>query len=145
MSEFKYYTPLIEELFIGYLGELRYKDPTWESYTISNGGLLDFIIQQLYNQKDGEFRTKYLDQADIESLGWVDQNDESMGQNSGYLFKGFLFPGTKSPLVLKFWDNNKRINISAVGWGNLFDGECKSINELRIIQKLLGISQTTDL
>lgn len=82
----KYYTPQIEEFHIGFRYEIYIpgsnKDYKKETYSIKTP--LD--LQKLYgnNLEDGWVRTKYLDQKDIEELGWklVDDREKHIKELS---------------------------------------------------------------
>lgn len=71
--ESKYYTPDLEEFHIGF--EYQYKSfSNWSNHTLkdfwlcdNDGCIEDYVLTQ---QTLNSFRVKYLDQQDIESLGW---------------------------------------------------------------------------
>lgn len=133
----KYYIPEIEELHVGY--ECEIYSNKWNSYIIpdkmyfladntenNTGGFNNFIFPILI--KNAEIRTKYLDKEDIESLGWnfdaYKEDDYKYYLNSYILY----FPyADEEPILIK---DQK---------GTLFYGECKSINELKTIMRLLKI------
>ena len=75
MEDKYYYTPTIEEFYVGFEFEYlsgideegedwstRIFDQLYENY--------DFPILDVGEKLDDSFRVKYLDQSDIESLGW---------------------------------------------------------------------------
>jgi hypothetical protein len=147
--ENKYYTPEIEELFIGYELEFRIKpDPiegaTWTKY----------IICKRDNIWDYELRTPYLCKQDIESLGW---EFNYLGKDDWFkihLPKNYVFDEIDYPFELwfkldKYWLGfyNAIYKIVILEKGDdflngqtiRFSGNCPSINELKYIQKLLGI------
>lgn len=67
----KYYTPEIEEFHIGF--EYEYEDINEGGASTSwYKGILQpnegYIIDQIYNDENREYRVKYLDREDIESL-----------------------------------------------------------------------------
>lgn len=83
--EEKYYTPKLEEFHVGF--EYEYSEnnssdiiPTWKKYNLSFNDLIaskpelcthdgENFIETMFN-KENSLRVKYLDQSDIESLGW---------------------------------------------------------------------------
>lgn len=76
--ENKYYTPSIEEFFVGFECETRVAsfEENWEKTTIYaefkdgwNSNIEDLLIA--YNDGYLEFRVKYLDAGDIEELGFI--------------------------------------------------------------------------
>lgn len=128
MEDNKYYTPDIEDLYIGY---------RCETYNAMNGEwvtdtLNGYNIQELYMTIESVLsvyiKTKYLDKEDIESLGWVWSEQHgwyTFGENQEWL----MVIGTTVPLWVNVWNDQG-------GW---YQGECKSINELRKLIKWLNI------
>lgn len=77
MEENKYYTPEIEEFHVGFTYEFG-KDYLgqylWTEFYIDHADVLS--AWELEEQiDDGHVRVKYLDREDIESLGWVHDED----------------------------------------------------------------------
>lgn len=134
--ENKYYTPELEDLHIDYICEIRedLEDDSiyWESYIIMKSDL-----QYLSNWITwGELRTKYLDKDDIVSLGFLESIDSKdyIIFNYGDIYKDGGF------LILK---ENNIVKISScknIYNETVFEGECKSINELKNVLKYLGIN-----
>ena len=136
----KYYTPDISELHVGYECEIgtswgfcKGKFPEVLTYDTLTG----FAIQKATGLMDvfkaGSLRTKYLDQSDIESLGW--EFDKSRGIPLEYHY-------TKEVNLKKYklTKLSTKIHIGILQQGNtLYEGECKSINELRKIMEWLNI------
>lgn len=139
--EQKYFTPDIADLKIGYEyqefrgtnDELRipekYNDNSlWETHTIekdyySCGSCRDSDMGDLLlNLRFGRIRVPYLTCEQIESEGWEVFDNISYKKGSWHFTLGF-------PLISI---NNFK------GFG-CFSGSCPSINELRLIQKLLNI------
>jgi hypothetical protein len=155
----KYYTPDISELHVGY--ELEVEDfnqghengVQWIKTVIKHGGNYErntheqifdsTTIQGIEARNDvyirNTYRTKYLDQSDIESCGWI--------HTGGQLVSHGRQDYEKAGMMLKYFPRHhslfiaKAINPDAMdGFAEkLFDGECKSINELRKIIKWLNI------
>lgn len=74
--ENKYYTPSIEEFHVGFEYETYSDQKGWEPKVY---GLLDFIDWGYDGNYIcvGSVRVKYLDQSDIEELGWI-KNDRPL-------------------------------------------------------------------
>lgn len=150
----KYYTPELEDLFIGYecewFGELGRKlvksNKEWQKFKIiSSNNISPTVIKNL--------RTPYLTKEQIESEGWI----------FNYLGKDDWFKGSIPILPyneiyypfelwfkldnywLGFYKNIHKIVILEKGEDYpegqiiIFNGKCPSINEFRKIIKLLGI------
>jgi len=64
----KYYTPQIEDFHVGFEFEFETGIEGWKKFTLEN----DRIDATLRNVKDfpTQFRVKYLESNDVESLGW---------------------------------------------------------------------------
>ena len=156
--ENKYYTPEIEDLFIGYECEMQWScgyDPTWEPYvfkiTDEDGVYINvgFTFDMLDDGASAA-RTKYLDKEDIEKCGWMTsnmipvwiENEDVEKRIDGYEFT--IHEELWYDLVNiedNVWVIQKRWYRNSVGQSceQLFKGECKSINELRKIMKIIGI------
>jgi len=70
----KYYTPTIEEFYVGFEYEVK-KEESWFRCFYSQGSLVDIYYKYNDDLDSIDFevdtiRVKYLDQEDIESLGW---------------------------------------------------------------------------
>lgn len=140
----KYYTPDISELYVGYEYEERWVEKfPWEKVIIKNGDWINrayTYFHKLIGQDLGVgIRTKYLDQQDIESLGWKLVDKEEKQYSTWCKFKN------------KDWElyvqlNDKYfprlLNLKAQGhcyWKGNIKAECKSINELKTIMRFLNI------
>ena len=123
--ENKYYTPELEDLFIGYEIK-RYIAGSGDSYEniILNKIELEWCLN-CYNTncQKGWLRTPYLTKEQIESEGWV------------YIkaFNSF----NKNEYNVRLLDNNQ-LRVSAGEFSTLIF-KCPSINEFRKIIKLLEI------
>jgi hypothetical protein len=132
----KYYTPDIEDLFVGYECE------TWYSYDrkifepdiIDGKWQLDFLKQYI---NDGALRTKYLTKEQIESEGW---KFISSGTKRGHCFYkkkyDLYFDNELGTVKIK---NDKEDISYEVESGIKYDGQCPSINEFRKICKWVGV------
>jgi hypothetical protein len=82
MKDKYYYTPTIEEFHVGFDYEWL-RNTEWINFNIYNHIELMAILKAYREGKFEGIRVKYLDQSDIESLGWV--NGETHGV-SGLVF-----------------------------------------------------------
>lgn len=136
----KYYIPEIEEFFYGYKYEVLERENEW----------LPQIFGEHYEPyddvRDNKIRTKYLDKEDIESLGWkeVSSNKYRLIMKNP---KDFDYEYYKEPvyLYLSFADYRRPYRLSIHNnekyeeYNQWFEGECKSINELKTVMKWLHI------
>lgn len=122
MEENKYYTPDITELYVGY--ECKHtSNMSAFIWSEKEGGLQKFL------------RTKYLDRSDIERCGWTHVG----GQNYEMIIPSTIEKQPADKWELTHYD--KIVCINSEYSNRCFDGECKSINELRTIMKFLKITQ----
>jgi hypothetical protein len=137
----EYYTPTIEEFHIGFefekydnrpatYKENDFKPTNWHKHTYNLTSIrLSQLGTHLYNKT---LRVKYLDKLDIESLGFIGQE-----ANSVY-FK-------KDNIRLVHWLNDPvRVTsiykiYSAIEEEKIFDGTIKNISELKVLLKQLNI------
>lgn len=142
----KYYTPSINQLFVGYQCEIE-SNKIWYPETILGISTKENIVEcngfDYYINKDlSNVRTPYLSVEDIEKEGWKLSNyswiyqDYESFKNKDVLEHIRLFE--KDDLKLYFQSESKNISIYKKD-STLFNGETKSINEFRYITKLLKI------
>lgn len=150
LTDTKYYTPDIEDLFVGYECEMDWASMAggrfnWLRTTIGVqdlGGILSFI-----NCKT--IRTPYLTKEDIEKEGWIDEGLSVINVKGG-VENPWSF--RKGNYIAAFWEDAKKLAIivrdpSLIEEGkgfptypmHTFVGDCKSINEFRKITKWLNI------
>lgn len=146
MEQNKYYTPEIEDLFIGYECELfipASKEP------MVLGGYYDTWVQMSFTKPwrihdvqkgESQIRTKYLDKEDIEKCGWILVRQEIKPYGSNWC----NFKSKDWELHVQLGDNYfpRLLNINGrkhCPWKGNVKVDCKSINELRKIMKMLGI------
>ena len=137
MVDTNYYTPGIEEFYIGFEYEFKdYLDDIdktlfkWETFTIIDG---DEIQDVVFQTDHNNIRVKYLDKED-RNLKYWEQEDESI------IYR-------KNNYVIVFWKNahksDYKTNIyikQETGLGmHSFKGECKNKSELKVILKQLNI------
>ena len=152
--EKQYYTPNPNELFIGYELESMYlnEDNSYSKEVLDKESLYHTIDE--IEQKIGlvSYRTPYLTKEDIESEGWkydyTDPNGyicflkeiQGLKENeSGFNDKeGNFYAYNKNSLA---YLPSKKELIITIQPNSCFSflGECKSINELRKLQRWLGI------
>lgn len=136
----KYYTPDIEDIRIGYECEVDNR------YKIIGKYLIDLQSAQQC-LKIGKLKTPYLTKEQIEAEGWEFVTTMTSSNEFRIPFEEVYMKKFKKGYYQFRYSNEHFASISI--WDctdnmkpiqrNLFNGECKSINELRQIQKLLGI------
>lgn len=154
-TEDKYYTPSIEEFFVGF--EYEYRNTSWGYLENTKGRWITegFIAGNLQDGesevdeiealiKEGDVRIKYLDKADIESLDWIhDFNLEPIpNRKIDPVFEGFsLEKGDKQYMLYYFNDHELWIElvVNCSGEGYIFKGTVKNKSELIKILKQVGI------
>lgn len=162
MEQNKYFTPDIEDIRVGYEGEINWSRGYSETFvpfkiTVQNEdfaytGLLSEIVDAM---DDGyaEVKTPYLTKEQIEAEGWTQLEDKSPFTSKPYKFRKII--GEKetgifnqdSIYTLEYYGIGNTNLIIHLEWesswnrynGNIFKGTCKDINTLRYICKLLGI------
>jgi hypothetical protein len=133
----KYYTPSLEEFHVGFEFEYlsgvdsegedwstRVFDQVYENY--------DFPILDAGEKLDSSFRVKYLDQSDIESLGWKD--GETYGL-SGYV----LNYATDDSYQIYYDESNQFTQIYNWDAKIIFEGAIKNKSELKKLMDQLDI------
>lgn len=141
----KYYTPSVEDLYIGYECEKYEPANTGTDYLGHYYESWDpFIIRDAWKivdatRKDAVIRTKYLSREDIESLGWALVREELKTYSHWCNFESKDWE-LSVQLDEKYFP--RLLNLNARGHsshkGNVKIA-CKSINELRKIMQFLAI------
>lgn len=146
----KCYTPSIEEFHVGFEYELeRFNDDTflkeWIKYIFptpfsfnDSTGQPD-LVEVFYSQLNCS-RVKYLDQEDIESLGFKFEREEQTPYCKAYLYIKYTSYGEYSLSKLEITDN---ISIS-FNDKSLFVGIIKNKSELKQILKKIGYEFAND-
>lgn len=131
-KDLKYYIPNKEDVRIGYEYELARNDEQtdWAFYIQDH----DFEGLEFYIT-DGYMRTLYLTSEQIESEEWKVTN-LLIGEFDTSIDNAII-EFSKKEYKLLFDSNNHHITLYSKGI--LYNGECKSINELRTICKWLKI------
>ena len=127
----KYYTPTLEEFHVGFrYEELSWTDSnTWHGPYKWDGYIPTRVFEDLLD--GGKIRVKYLDQADLEELGWYklpELNIEWFGHPSGFHL-GYSRPRPDEPPLIFIRENS---NIR-------FSGDVRNYNELKVLMKQLNI------
>ena len=145
MENEKYYTPELEEFYIGFEYEVwesvGYSKEHWTKkvHTIKNENGSYTSDLTLIDDGCNKARVKYLDQEDIESFGF----DLGQCTKDGYYFiKGTML--TKHEWVLTFGGKTNPENYLSIcdmneALGNCFTGTVKNKSELKKILSMLGI------
>lgn len=163
----KYYVPNITELYCGYECEVKFNklDVSDEWRKVKIGDIqqdIDIVpLTKFRNlKKNNKIRTKYLDIKDIENTGFEHLPKKSLkglnerfylnilenktnsfhdimdyyGYKAYHVFLSY-YPDKNGIKIFYDFDGGKDEESSEI----MFDGECKSINELNKILKLLKI------
>jgi hypothetical protein len=137
----KYYTPEIEEFYVGFEYETSYLQDydTWKKEVLEKDDVGYFHSIYFGDAVSTEFRVKYLDKEDIESLGWFHKYDDfSFGE----------FIKSKNEEVdyhLTFDYDNKSLIVGLYNsedtefYDNIFIGNIKNKSELKKLLKQLQI------
>lgn len=126
----EYYTPKIEDLFVGYECESdnMEKDNFISSEVKVNTSFP--AIEEYYIPKK-LIRTKYLTQEQIEKEGWIYDENKDVYSKNDYFLK--IYTGYIDNRIMSF-----KISIFTP-ISKYYFGDCPSINEFRKIMKLLNI------
>lgn len=144
--ENKYYTPTIEEFHVGFefetnnVSTLSKEKQIWKQMIATPNiiGAIDYDLST--NSREGIYRNesirvKYLDQSDIESLGWVKHN---INKNCYYIE---LHKNTFGTIYMEYYDEQEtKWCIESDRHGEtIFIGTIKNKSQLKFIMKCLGI------
>lgn len=153
MEESKYYTPEVEELFCHLINEgIVYSkvigDEGWKSFLHEADNIPtlvksfvemnDYTSESGYDINEDLYRLKYLDQKDIESLGFVAKTPYDGMFRSNKFIKYETIDYT---LNLLFNDGNTWVEMYVMcnhGSETLFYGRCKNKSELKRVLKQIG-------
>jgi hypothetical protein len=136
--ENKYFTPDIEDVYVGYECE-QLINGIWKneifakgSYLPENIDLLHWAYTCIINES---LRVPYLTKEQIEAEGWIKAKAPIVTINHDF----YEIPYIKDNFRVDYNFRNNLINIIENNGKNLFYGKCKDINTFRKIIKLLGI------
>lgn len=125
--ENKFYTPDISEFHVGFEYERFINDEDyWDKLVMSVNFLTLGEIDEEINKQ--EIRVKYLDKEDIESLGFVEYEENC------YELK-------KEDCILNFTKSGFIVIYLYYANSTLFQGYCKNKSELKKLMKQLDIKQ----
>lgn len=129
-----YYTPTIEEFHVGFEYELLGNSGNWykNDFGDANGEYWNELSECYWDITHNKLRVKYLDQEDIESLGWnTEDNGECYNLQIKWDLYG-LYPfefESKIPHTYKICKDTK----------DLFYGTIKNKSELKKLMQQLNI------
>lgn len=133
--ENKYYTPTIDEIYVGFELEENLLDEGWNKVIFSLNSV-DYSL--LLNGNLDYYRVKYLDKEDIESLGWVYRHSEENSPCICY---------NKDNIDIIFNPRNNWVLITKgdsqtdwLNWKTIYAGNIKNKSELKKLLKQLGIT-----
>ncbi len=142
----KYYIPDIEDLHVGYICEvqqLRDGDPENREFIPTK--LNELSEMDLFDLSEyfSRCRTKYLDKEDIESLGWsyrgkisnanIKDYESIIEYNMSTINHEYKLYYTSINIIISRWGHNSTTS-------SIYQGECKSINELKKIMQWIKIN-----
>lgn len=142
----KYYTPNIEEFYVGFRYEIKdggkenYREAiirTIDCYCSPENGYNYPNSIYLYSKwKNGDVRVKYLDSSDIESEGWdIMSEDENIIICNSDIFFNYSFT---------YYTDSNHLHVFKEVYGDvikIFEGTIKNISEFRRILKMLNIKK----
>lgn len=133
--ENKYYTPSIEEFHVGFEFETSYLEDydTWKKVTLEFDDFGFYTSTWEVDSNPTEFRVKYLDKEDIESLGWTD------GETHG--LSGYVLNYATDDSYQMYYDKDNQFT-QIYNWNSkiIFEGIIKNKSELKRLLKQLGIN-----
>ena len=141
--ENKYFTPDIEDLYVGYKLEIKGKhDINWQPVVLGKDVIWhQFTHIENLGQAMEQLRVPYLTKEQIEAEGW---RQELIYPNGTFIM---MLGDKHKGFECMFADGDTQIVITRV-WSmyddkflrdNIYKGNCKCINQFRLIIKLLGI------
>ena len=149
--ENKYYTPEISEFSIGFEYEVVYEDNSVDKYMFGEDlenadGFIPWITPDYFLKllSENKIRAKYLDQEDIESLGW--EVCASSGDYTEFNLKSeptyntFLSIG----IGYKIIDNYNVKICNNLGDNIMFQGTIKNKSELKKLMQMLNIQTNAE-
>ncbi len=135
----KYFTPDLEDLFVGYETTIftpsEFEQPYYKDIILSKNDLIE-IFTFNGDLRNGQgipldfLKTSYLTKEDIEKEEWI-INSESLFFKSNYTM-------TKDKDIYTIIDDNENISYETLG-GVIFKGKIKCVNEFRKLIKMLEI------
>jgi len=142
----KYYTPQLEDFYVGYECEVNWNRGYSKEFTpflfklgsMPHGYTREYGDALIaYDDGYAKFRTPYLTKEQIEAKGWVYINP--YGDRESFQFNTIDEDNNYLNYFMEVSFKDRWLKIEEMGSDSLFQGECKSINEFRKITKWLGI------
>lgn len=134
--ENKYYTPDISEFHVGFEFESNYTlfsaDKEWHKVTLIMPDCEWFWSEYLEDATESEFRVKYLDREDIESLGWEEKEPYIFTIKDTNLIYRLLFTGF-DVYRIRIFEESTPIK------QQIFVGKIRNKSELKILMNQLRI------
>ena len=137
--ENKYYVPAIEEFHIGFEYEFKHPDyPDWNKYNTPEFNMDREDCVPFYGDTEclKNFRVKYLDKEDIESLGYA-SNAKMCFLEEGKMVDDCIF-FEKDKINFLFYPKTYKL-IIIKDKNNFFDGTIKNKSEFIKLLKQLNI------
>lgn len=140
----KYYTPTIDEFYVGFECE-RKEDDIWKPYTITLSSWSSNALWLMLRDDPSSFRVKYLDEEDIESLGFIKDNDiykltrYDFTWTLKFTFKVIKNIKNKEIIITNTVIKKSLINSITQEFSIIFNGEIKNKSELIKLLKQLNI------
>ena len=131
----EYYTPDVEDIHIGFECEINYPKG-WipikveDLYTDSDGYGNAYEVEHTIKNSPQDIRVSYLKSAQIEKEGWVLYDPINVVYRKGNFC--LIHKSDKHEIEIADTDSSYGMQVK-------YDGSCKSINEFRVIIKLLKI------
>lgn len=127
----KYYTPSVEEFHVGFRYEVH-EDPRTDegwSKTEVDRNCIKYCVQQ---DSDVDYRVKYLDQQDIEELGWIRDPENDRAEHIAFKLGDMvlLFCEDDNEVVI-IWVHKRIVQCDKVR----FHGNLNNYNELKLVMK----------
>ena len=145
----KYYTPSIDEFYIGFgyerIHELKHYNDTWKSVEVTHKD--NTFMRFVDDLQDNRLRVKYLDKEDIESLGWTFEKQHPGLEDISFSIDQVIDTCNMEPEIsssyLDYDPESKYLRISWIGDGDTtrFSGTIKNKSELKKLMKQLGIDE----
>lgn len=139
--ESKYYTPTIEEFYVGFEYEIL-ENGIWNKETINESNDRDYgntIITTPYELevKDTDVRVKFLDREDIESLGWKFKEIEKgmLSNRPIFEFKTYLLNFDRNEHGIWLLITDEYVEYQH------FSGQVKNKSELKKLMQMLNIEK----
>ena len=139
--ESKYYTPSLEEFHVGFEFETSYLEDydTWKKVILEFDDFGFYTSTWEVDSNPTEFRVKFLDQEDIESLGWRFEKQHAGTEELQFTMD---FKNPSDDLGLDYDLESHYLRISWYGNGDVtrFSGRVKNKSELKRLLKQLSIN-----